>query len=244
MRKIVAIGGGEIGRPGTQVETIPIDKEIIRLTGKRNPHVLFIPTASTDSEGYVDVVKQHFGGRLGCTVDVLYLLRQPDSAQAIKRKIANADIVYVGGGNTLKMMSAWRKHGVDKLLEKASAAGTVLSGVSAGAICWFKYGNSDSRKPYIRVKGTGMVGALFCPHYDAEIGRPASMKDMMQKTSGVGIAADNCCALQIVGDSYRIICSKPTARAYKVYYKAGKVHHSVLHPSNTFSPLETLLKKD
>ena len=74
MGKIVAIGGGEIGRPGYPVETTVIDKEIIRLTGKTNPHLLFIPTASSDSTSYYEVVKKHFGDDLGCFTDVLYLI--------------------------------------------------------------------------------------------------------------------------------------------------------------------------
>ena len=71
MKKIVAIGGGEIGSPGCLIETTKIDKEIIRLSGKKRPRVLFIPTASSDSDGYFETVKKHFGKRLGCEVDVL-----------------------------------------------------------------------------------------------------------------------------------------------------------------------------
>ncbi len=74
MGKIVAIGGGEIGRPGYPVETTVIDNEIIRQTGKTNPHLLFIPTASSDSTSYYEVVKKHFGDDLGCFTDVLYLI--------------------------------------------------------------------------------------------------------------------------------------------------------------------------
>jgi dipeptidase E len=75
MKKIVAIGGGEIGKPGYPVETTKIDKEILRLTGKKSPRLLFIPTASDDSELYFETVKKHFGKRLGCTTDVLLFNR-------------------------------------------------------------------------------------------------------------------------------------------------------------------------
>jgi len=174
MQKIVAIGGGEIGRPGFPIETTSIDKEIISLSGKEKPKLLFIPTASSDSESYFEVVKKHFGKRLGCAVDVLYLLKNKHPKGEIEKKILNSDIIYVGGGNTLKMMKTWRKLGVDTILLKAYKKGIVLSGVSAGAICWFSFGNSDSllfskrNAPMIKVRGLGFINLLFCPHYDVE----------------------------------------------------------------------------
>jgi dipeptidase E len=95
--KIVAIGGGEIGRPGYRMETISIDKEIIKLSGKKNPKLLFIPTASSDSESYYEVIKKYFGKKLGCKNDVLYLLKNKISKEEIREKIFGTDIVYVGG---------------------------------------------------------------------------------------------------------------------------------------------------
>ena len=146
MKKIIALGGGEIGRPGYPIETTQIDKEIIKLTGKKNPKLLFIPTASSDSESYYEVVKKHFGKRLGCKTNVLYLIKEKLSQKEIKEKILNSDIIYVGGGDTLKMMRVWKKNGVDKILKQAYEKGVVLSGLSAGSICWFKYGISDSKR--------------------------------------------------------------------------------------------------
>src|SRR3989344_2508736 len=123
MKKIIAIGGGEIGRPGYPVETTKIDKEIIALTGKTNPRLLFIPTASSDSELYYETVKKHFGKTLGCKTDVLYLINKDLSKKEIEQKIFGADIIYVGGGNTLKMMKVWRAIGVDKILKQAYERG-------------------------------------------------------------------------------------------------------------------------
>ena len=133
--KIVAIGGGEIGRPGTKIETLEIDEEILRLSGKKNPKLLFIPTASGDSAGYIDVVETYFGIKLGCTVDTLLLWGTDLSEREIEKKIESADIIYVGGGNTLSMIRLWKKLGVDTLLQNAAERGVVLSGVSAGAVC-------------------------------------------------------------------------------------------------------------
>src|SRR6202451_3092085 len=181
MRKaIVAIGGGEIRTRGAAA----IDRESLRLSRKKNPKLLFIPTASSDSERYWRHVDQYFGGFLKCKTDVLFLLREQPSREGTRKKIEAADIIYVGGGNTLMMMRLWRRLGVDKLLVSAYESGTVLSGISAGSICWFDYGHSDSmsfynpRKwKYINVKGLGLVQAIHCPHYNGSTGRVPRKKD-------------------------------------------------------------------
>ena len=247
--KIVAIGGGEIGRPGFPVETTKIDKEIIALTGKKNPKVLFIPTASSDSESYYEVIQKHFGKRLGCKTDVLYLIKEKLSKKQIIEKIFSSDIIYVGGGNTAKLMKVWRRTGLNKILKKAGEKGVVLSGVSAGSICWFKYGLSDSRKvndpnvKLIRLSALGFLNASHSPHYNFEPHRKAGLKGMMKKTSGVAIAIDNCCALEIVDDKYRIIYSKKGANAYKVYWRKKDFCEKIIKIDRNFRPLSEILKK-
>jgi len=248
MKKIVAIGGGEIGRPGYPVETTKIDKEIIRRTGKRHPKLLFIPTASSDSESYFEVVKKHFGKRLGCQTDVLYLIKKRLTNKEIKKEIFQSDIIYVGGGNTLKMMKIWRKTGVDKILKEAYQKGVVLSGVSAGAICWFRQGLSDSRRfanpkaNLIKVSGLGLINAFHCPHFDSKEKKTA-LKKMMKKISGAAIAVDNCCAMEIIDGKYRVISSKPSANAYKVYWKASKYYEEKIKKEKEWRSLKELLKK-
>ncbi|MBU3925098.1 peptidase E [Candidatus Parcubacteria bacterium] len=250
MRTIIAIGGGEIGRPGFPIETTSIDKEIISLNGKKKPKVLFVPTASSDSEPYFEVVKKHFGKRLGCAVDVLYLLKNKQLKEKIEKKILSHDIIYVGGGNTLKMMRAWRKLGVDKMLLKACEKGIVLSGVSAGAMCWFSFGLSDSLRfssknaPMIKVRGLSIVNALFCPHYDIEKKREPELKKMMKKDSGIAIAVENCCAVEIIGGNFRVISSKKTAKAYKVYWENGKYFKKEIPKQKKFLPIKELVAKN
>lgn len=247
--KIIAIGGGEIGRPGFSIETEKIDKEIIKLTGKKNPKLLFIPTASSDSKSYCEVVEKYFGKKLKCQVDFLFLLNKKNSQAQNKKIILGSDIIYVGGGNTLKMMNIWRRQGIDKLILEAGKRGAVLSGVSAGSICWFKYGNSDSRKfanekaGYIKVSGTGIINALCCPHYNIEHNRPESLRVMTKSLKEVAIAMDNCCALEVVNDDYKIISSNKNAQAYKVYWKNGKYYKETISQKRIFSPLKDLLSK-
>jgi dipeptidase E len=248
-KKIVAIGGGEIGRPGHPVETTEIDKEIIRLTGKKKPLVLFVPTASSDSEGYYEVFKKHFGKRLSCKTDVLWLIKEKTSGKKIEKKILSADIVYVGGGNTQKMLRIWKQTGTDKILKKAYKKGVVLSGLSAGSLCWFKGGISDSLRftnpsaKLIKITGLGFINALHSPHYDTEKYRRPALKKIMKNNSGVAIAIDNCCAVEFVGDTYRVISSKPKANAYKVYWKGGKYYEEIIPKDKNFKPLLELLKK-
>jgi len=253
MGKIVAIGGGNIRREsGHSVDTIKIDKELIKLTGKKKPKLLFIPTASSDSVSYFEIVKKYFGKKLGCKVEVLYLIKEKPSKKEIENKILTSNIIYVGGGNTLKMMNVWRKLGVDKSFKKAYEKEIILSGISAGSICWFKYGNSDSRKyknlkvtfNHIKVSGLGLINALNCPHYDFEKERKLSLKKIMKRTSGVAIAIENCCALEIIDNKYRIISSKKSANAYKTYWQNGKYYEEKIKKENKFKSLKELLEKN
>lgn len=248
MGKIVAIGGGEIKKH----ETLAIDKEIIRLSGKKRPKVLFIPTASSDSLRYIENVVDYYGRHLGCTVDILKLIDQSIDIKEISKKILRSDIIYVGGGNTLKMMTLWRKLGVDVVLKKAYKKGIVLCGLSAGAICWFAYGNSDSRQyknpdaSLIKVRGLGLLNVLLCPHYHSKKygkGRIVSLKKMMKHTSGIALAIDDFCALVIIDENYKIITSKKSC-AYKVYWSRGKYYHENIEQTSGLKSIKNLLHKN
>jgi len=253
--KIIAIGGGSIGLKfkgkkqfPCKPETTIIDKEIIKLSGKKNPRVLFIPTASSDNLSYVNVFKEYYGKRLKCKVDILLLKNKKISKKEVSDKILNTDIIYVGGGNTLMMMNLWKKLGIDNLLKKAVKKDIVLSGLSAGSICWFKYGNSDSRKfknnnaKLIKVSGLDFLPILLCPHYDKEKDRKSSLKAMTRKMKEVAIALNNCTAIEIIDDKFKIITSKNTANAYKVYWKSGKFFHEKI-PKNKDLPINYLISR-
>ena len=254
MGKIIAIGGGEIGRPHENggfypIETLAIDKEIVAQTNKKNPKLLFIGTASHDSEDYFQVVKKHFS-KLGCKVNNLSLIKNRISKKEIEEKILSTDIIYVGGGSTLRLMTVWRKLKVDKILKKAYEKNIVLSGVSAGSICWFQYGNSDSRKfssnseKLIKVTGLNFINALHCPHYDTESFRQKDLKRMMKKTFKiVAIALEECTALEVIDNQYRILKSKPNAKAYKIFWKNNKYCKEEILSKKEFSDLNILLKK-
>jgi len=248
-KAIVAIGGGEIRTRGTA----PIDREVIRLTNKKRPKLLFIPTASSDSERYWKHMQEYFGGFLKCSTDVLLLLADGISKERIERKIGWADIIYVGGGNTLHMMRVWRHLGVDKLLRSVYENGTVLSGISAGAICWFDSGHSDSmsfynpRKwNYIKVRGLGFIKGVHCPHYNSRtrgVPRRKDFRDMILRTGGIGIAIENNCAIEFIdGRLYKVITSKDYARAYRIYKRGDRVLTERIPQQEQLAPIELLYR--
>ena len=136
---------------------------------------MFVPTASEDNKDYCDTFRRQYHNRLKCSVSELLLYRDLPSDKAIQRIISQSDIIYVGGSNTLRMMKLWRRLSVDRYLDNARKRGALLSGLSVGAICWFRQGNSDSRKfkdqsnkTLIKVAGLNYVNLLACPHYDVE----------------------------------------------------------------------------
>lgn len=246
---VVAIGGGEIRTRGTA----DIDREIIRLSNRKCPTILFIPTASADSARYCRHFVEHFGKFLKCKTDVLRLLDEPPPVRQIERKIFSADVIYVGGGNTLSMMRLWRRLGVDSLLRAAYENGIVLSGISAGAICWFDSGHSDSMSfynpkdwKYINVKGLGLIRGIHCPHYSSMtrgVPRRRDFQEMIRRIGGFGIALENNCAVEFIdGRFYRVIKSKPNARAYRVRRNDGIVAAEQIRQQDGLAPLQRLYK--
>lgn len=246
MKKIIiAIGGGEI----KDLETLPIDKEIVKLANKKRPKALFIPTASNDSVEYFNTFKKVYGEILECKTEVLYLIKENPSQKEIREKILNSNIIYVGGGNTKEMIRIWTEKRVDKFLKKAYERGIILSGLSAGAICWFKYGCSDSPrfsnkkdKSLIRIKGLGLIKATLSPHHIREKNRDKGLDKIMKKTKGIGIALDDNCAIEIIDKRYRIINSKKEAGAKKVYSSNERIKKEKIKMQERFKPLKDLLK--
>lgn len=240
MPTIVAIGGGEL----KDLETLPIDREIVRLARKKKPRVLFIPTASNDALGYCETFRTVYENRLKCEVEELLLIREKLSKKTVAEKIFSADIIYVGGGNTLKMLRVWRKRGVDVLLKQVYKKDVVLSGLSAGALCWFRYGSSDARSfsqgkqfSYMRVRGLELVSATASPHHIREKTRDGGLERILRRTSGIGLAIDDNAALVIEGNQYRVIASAPVAKVRRVCVQAGKAIWEIVPKSGSMSVL-------
>ncbi|MDX9835260.1 MAG: peptidase E [Desulfobulbus sp.] len=200
---IVAISGGEIRNN----DTLTFDKLNVDLVGKSKVNFLFIPTASYDSIDYCKAIHDLYSKKLGCNVDNLFLTKTNVPEEIIDDKIYNADIVYVGGGNTFYLMQCWKKHNLINKLRNLVKTNKVLTGLSAGAICWHEYGHSDSRKSkysnYIKVKTLGIKPGIFCPHLDSE----QRENDFIHKIVGtklIGFGCDDKTALWYT-DNNRII---------------------------------------
>jgi dipeptidase E len=242
MAHIVAIGGGSM-KEGI---TFGIDKYIVKLSGKKKPHVLLIPTATYDDPERYEVIKEVYGAKLGCTTDVLYLIKQAPSTKEIKEKLNRAEIIYVSGGNTLKLMRRWRKLGLDRMLKEIwKKSDKVLCGSSAGALCWFRYGHSDSmfyyhpqKWDYIRVKCLDFVPVMLCPHYLKEK-RDESYKKMVKKYGGKGVALDDAAAFHITNNSYRLVSAQPGAFGYKLHTENKQIIQTTIN-NERFRPLSEL----
>ena len=194
-KQIIAIGGGGFGRnPGDGV----IEQYILDQTGKEKPNICFIPTATGDNEAYKVNYYSTFS-KLDCNpIHLDFFKRTPDLEQLIPQQ----DAIFVGGGNTKSMLAVWKDWNLDKLLKDAYEKGVVMSGVSAGANCWFERAVVDSWEEDLRVIDCmGFVKGNCCPHYDEEPQRRPAVKKFLED----GIV-DSCysvegnCALHIKND--------------------------------------------
>ncbi|MPM05800.1 hypothetical protein SDC9_52095 [bioreactor metagenome] len=245
MGTIFAIGGGEI----SNFETLDIDKKIVESVHKKIPKALFIPTASGEPQSYIDSFNYIYGEKLGCNTDVLLLLEGRTSNEEARKKIINTDIIYVGGGNTSMMLQVWENYGIDKSLKEAYKNGKILSGLSAGSICWFKSGLSDSQSfynedkwDYIVIEGINLINAMHCPHYNED----KIEEDFNQKIleyDEIGIAIDNNCAIEFKNNYYKIHKSNINSKAYKLYQLNGRVIREELTNITEYKLIEELINK-
>lgn len=242
MGTIVVIGGGEL----KDLETLGIDREVVKLTHKANPKALFIPTASNDAPGYCDSFNKVYGDLLGCETSDLLLETQSYAHEELVDKIRSADLIYVGGGNTRKMLEIWKSTGVDTLLKEAYSAGTILAGLSAGSICWFEYGHSDSEAfeeygewRYIKLEAMGILQGIHCPHYN-EDNRVEDFTGMVKGGGLSGIAVDNHCAIIYKDNEYKVISTRAEAKAYRVIDSEQGVIVTEIGEQPDYRPLNEL----
>lgn len=238
----------EIGAPrgSTPISAKNIHQEVLKRTGKKHPKALYIPTARLDSEKYIDFFKKYYL-ELGCSeVDVLRLLKNPPSRQEIADKIFSADVIYVNGGNTFRMLRTWERLGVDRLLEQAHRRGIVMSGHSAGTVCWFAYACSDSfyKKQPFKLSGMGVFNAVLCPHYDSETVRQPALRKIMKRTPRlIAIALNDAAAIEIIDGKYRILAAAPAAKARRTFWKDGRYVIENIPIAKEFKDLNSLLAK-
>ena len=196
-KQIIAIGGGGFGRNPKHNK---IEKYILEQTGKKTPNILFLPTASADDKNYIVNFYTCFS-RLNCEPNHITLFERTPRLDGIINK---ADVIYVGGGNTKSMLAVWRGWKIDKLLLKAYNKGKILCGVSAGAICWFEQGITDSWASNLNVMGClGFLPGMCCPHYQEELDRRPSVHEFIKKEESIpGYAVDGGAAVHFKEGDY------------------------------------------
>lgn len=244
MGKFVLVSGVD---PNTNLDFI--DEEIIRITGKSNPKILFIPTASGDDIKYCDRYKNIYEDKFKCSLDVLYLFTQSPKEQEIRDKVFTSDIIYIGGGSSVRLMECFNKFNMKDILEEAIEKGIVLAGISAGSLCFGKHCfyvekpedfAVDGFEDYIKVDCLGFFNFLICPHNNLEV-YSEMINAMVKEYKMLGIALDNNCALEIIDDTYRIITSKEGAKAYALYLKEGKLVREVIEKRYEFNDIKQLI---
>jgi peptidase E len=158
---VLALGGGGFS---TLDVASAIDDHLLALTGKDEPKVCFVPTASGDADPYIERFFAAFEGR--AETSVLSLFCHEPWGYRDPQVLLDQDVVYVGGGSTANLLAVWRLHGVPDILRTAAANGTVLAGISAGMNCWFEASSTDSYGPLdLLHDGLGFLTGSACPHY-------------------------------------------------------------------------------
>lgn len=211
-RNIIAIGGGGfLAEP----RNLALEKYILDQTGKDRPNVLMIATARGDDAEYIAKFHAAFQ-ELGAHTRHLPLFhRTPD----MRSLVLAQDAVFVGGGNTKSMLAVWREWGMPQVLKEAFEAGIVLGGQSAGAICWFEQGVTDSWADRLRpLECMGWLPGSCCPHYDGEFERrPAYHALLKSGQVKAGYAIDDGVAAHFAdGRLERVVSKRSGAKAYYV----------------------------
>jgi len=209
--QIVGIGGhGE-----TPEQTARLYRWILGLTGKERPRVLHLPTAVGDAAEWIVAFYERCGPLAECSHARFF----PWPPTDLRERALGADAISVGGGSTANMLAIWRAHGFDRVLREAWEEGVLLFGASAGMICWFEAGVTDSFGPQLEGMrdGLGFLGGSACPHYDGEPFRRPRYRELVDAGFPEGLAADDGAAIHYVGTELReTVSCRPGAGAYRV----------------------------
>jgi dipeptidase E len=216
---IVAMGGGGfMMEPNNPL----LDDFVLSLAGTERPKLCLLPTASGDSARLIAQFHSAFQDR---PVDARHLKLFGAPRTDLRPYLLSQDVIYVGGGNTANMLAVWRVHGVDQILREAWQAGVILAGLSAGMMCWFEAGVTDSFGPLAPLRdGLGFLPGSACPHFDGEAQRRPSYHMYVRDGFPGGFAADDGAALVFRGaDLPESVSSRPAARSYHVAQRDGEV---------------------
>jgi peptidase E len=206
-RHIVGIGGG--GTPDAVIDAV------LKLVPEDRPRVMYVGTASAEDPWFALKTYDRFRGK----AEVCHLEFFPWPPEDLQTLTLAQDVIWVGGGNTANMLAIWRVHGFDGILREAWEQGVVLAGGSAGMICWFEAGVTDSFGPQLEGMrdGLGFLPGSACPHYDGEELRRPVYQKLVADGFPAGLAADDGVGLHFVGTELKEPVSvREGANAYRV----------------------------
>ncbi|WP_372790041.1 Type 1 glutamine amidotransferase-like domain-containing protein [Paraconexibacter sp.] len=231
MRTIFAMGGGGFTM---EPENPALDEFILSLAPRREPKLLFLPTAGGDSEGQIARFYATFSER-PCEPAHLSLFRLGGTGPVhLRDLVLSQDIVFVGGGSMRLMLAIWREYKLDRVLREAWERGVVLAGLSAGAMCWFAGGVTTSTGVPEPAEGLGLLPGSLSVHADGEPDRlPVYREAIRAGALPAGYAADDGCGLLFRGETcVRAVSSRPEARAWRIERTSdGDVEHTPLLPT-------------
>ena len=225
LRQIIAMGGGGFSM---EPENPLLDLYILGQSEKQCPKVCFVPTASGDSDNYITRFYNAFKSH-ECIPSHLSLFSPP--TRDLEAYVMDKDIIYVGGGNTKNLLALWKEWGLDTIMRKAWQQDKIMAGVSAGSICWFDEGLTDSFGSGLEpLKTLGFLKGSNCPHYDGEEERrPAYRRFVASGRISGGYAADDGAALHFIDNELvKVVSSRPEAKAYYVGKTDGEVRETVV----------------
>jgi dipeptidase E len=220
-RRILACGGQQLQHPA-------LTRYLFDLTGRPRPKILFVPTASGDDQANLLTFYQTLAS-VSCEPTHLALFHR--TVDDIEGLIRAQDVVMVGGGNTANMLAIWRLHGVEDALRKAYAGGTILTGSSAGCICWFEAGITDSFTPELGPlrDGLKLLKGSACPHYDSEERRRPVYAREIAAGLPPGIALEDAVAARYDDERLvEVVSGRTDGRAFGV--DAGGEHPLEVRP--------------
>ncbi|MDF1811498.1 MAG: peptidase E [Verrucomicrobiales bacterium] len=207
-----------------------IDRYILDQVESECPNVCFIPTASGDAESYTERFYKHFKPE-NCTPSHLSLFS--GETEDIEGFLMQQDVVYVGGGNTRNMLALWDLWGVSRILKNAYHQGTLLTGISAGSLCWYEQGLTDSFPgQLVPIDCLGLLEGSNCPFFDGHEEKATVYPDLIEQQKIMpGIATDiGVCLHYVDGNLHRVFAGKEGVAAYQFRRENGQVDKVELTP--------------
>lgn len=227
-KQIFAMGGGGFSM---ESDNPLLDKYVLSLSTKPKPKICFLATASGDAQDYINRFYRAFE-KFDCNPSHLSLFKP--STSDIPGFLLKQDIIYVGGGNTRNMLVLWREWGLEKILTEAYEKGIVLTGLSAGSICWFEQGLTDSFPGAItKINCLGFLRGSNCPHFNSELDRRPTYQKLLQENKILpGLACDDGVGLHFIdGHLEKTVSSHPDAKAYRLSRDSNGIHEKQIIPT-------------